>query len=115
MFVNGKEVKKTYLKIFDWCKNIKNSKTKTMILVGDTGVGKTYLTECICNELISKNVVVNYYTSFALNDLFYKYHTSFSTNRNGLLDGPMDCDVLIIDEIHRSAADEFSKIFHCVK
>lgn len=25
------------------------------------------------------------------------------------------CDVLIIDEIHRSAADEFSKIFHCVK
>lgn len=98
LFNNPKETKKLYLKIFNWCKDIKNSKVKTMLLVGDTGVGKTYLTECICNEIINKNIVVNYYTSFALNDLFYKYHTSFSENRVGLLDGVMNCDVLIIDD-----------------
>ena len=92
------QIKKLYSKVENWCKNLKNSSIKTMLLVGSTGVGKTYLTECICNELINKNNVVNYYTSFALNDLFYKYHTSFSQNRVGLLDGVMNCDVLIIDD-----------------
>ena len=98
LFNNPKEVSKLYTKLFNWCKNINKSSIKTILLVGDTGVGKTYLTECVCNELINKNVVVNYYTSFALNDLFYKYHTSFAENRAGLLDGVMDCDVLIIDD-----------------
>ena len=98
IFDNPEETKKLYNKILDWCKNIKTSNKKTIVLMGNTGVGKTYLTECICNELINKNIVVNYYTSFALNNLFYKYHTSFSESRVGLLDGVMNCDVLIIDD-----------------
>lgn len=98
IFDNPGEVKKLYTKLFNWCKNIKTSNKKTIVLMGNTGVGKTYLTECLCNELINKNVVVNFYTSFALNDLFFKYHTSFSENRVGRLDSVMSCDVLILDD-----------------
>jgi len=81
IFDNSEQIQKLYKKVEDWCDNLKQSKCKTLVLSGDPGVGKTYLTECICNKLINKNLVVNYYSSFALNDLFYKYHTAFIKTR----------------------------------
>lgn len=98
IFDDSENMQKLYKKIEDWCENLENIKFKTLVLCGNPGVGKTFLTECICNNLISKNLVVNYYSSFALNDLFSKYHSSFYQNRAGLLDGVLDCDVLIIDD-----------------
>ena len=98
IFDNPIETKKLYDKISKWCEDIKTSNVKTLVLSGSPGTGKTYLTECICNKLINENVVVNYYTSFSLNDLFLKYHTSFGDSRVGLLDGILNCDVLIIDD-----------------
>jgi len=98
IFDNSEQIQKLYKKVEDWCDNLKQSKCKTLVLSGDPGVGKTYLTECICNKLINKNLVVNYYSSFALNDLFYKYHTAFYQNKAGLLDGVLESDVLIIDD-----------------
>ena len=70
-----------------------------MLISGNTGVGKTYLLDSICNKLIEKNVVVNYYTAFALSDLFLKYRSSFNEAKAGLLDGVLTCDVLIIDDL----------------
>lgn len=98
IFDDADKTKKLYNKIESWCNKLPDTKYKTLVLSGNTGVGKTYLTECICNKLISKNLVVNYYSSFSLNDLFYKYHTSFAENKSGLLDGVLSCDVLIIDD-----------------
>lgn len=98
LFDNSEQIKKLYKKVEEWCEKLNESKIKTVVLSGNPGVGKTYLTECICNNLINKNLVVNYYSSFALNDLFSKYHSSFYQNRAGLLDGVLECDVLIIDD-----------------
>ncbi|MBQ3047912.1 MAG: ATP-binding protein [Clostridia bacterium] len=98
IFDNSEQIKKLYKKVEEWCDNLSQSKCKTLVLSGDPGVGKTYLTECICNKLINKNLVVNYYSSFALNDLFYKYHTAFYQNKAGLLDGVLESDILIIDD-----------------
>lgn len=98
IFDNSEQIEKLYNKIKNWCDNLNSSKCKTLVLCGAPGVGKTYLTECICNSLIKKNLVVNYYSSFALNDLFSKYNSSFYQNRAGILDGVLDCDVLIIDD-----------------
>ncbi|MBQ9792165.1 MAG: ATP-binding protein [Clostridia bacterium] len=99
LFDKPEDIKKLYEKLQNWCENLENSKYKNLLLSGPTGVGKTYLVESICNNLISKNVIINYYTAFALNDLFLKYRTSFNENRAGLLDGVLQCDVLIIDDL----------------
>lgn len=99
IFDNPENIKKMYDKIENWCENITTSKYKNMLISGDTGVGKTYLLDSICNKLIEKNVVVNYYTAFALSDLFLKYRSSFSEAKAGLLDGVLTCDVLIIDDL----------------
>ena len=48
---------------------------------------------------LRKNNVVNYYTAFALNDLFLKYRSSFYEDRVGVLDGVLESDVLIIDDL----------------
>ena len=99
LFDNPENIKKMYEKLQGWCENLENSKYKNLLLCGDTGVGKTYLVESICNNLIQKNNIVNYYTAFALNDLFLKYRSSFYENRVGILDGVLECDVLIIDDL----------------
>ena len=99
LFDKPEEIKKMYEKLESWCENLQKSKYKNLLLSGAPGVGKTYLVESICNNLISKNIIVNYYTAFALNDLFLKYRTSFNENKAGLLDGVLNCDVLIIDDL----------------
>lgn len=99
IFDNPESIKKMYDKIENWCENITTSKYKNMLISGNTGVGKTYLLDSICNKLIEKNIVVNYYTAFALSDLFLKYRSSFNEAKAGLLDGVLTCDVLIIDDL----------------
>ena len=99
LFDHPEEIKKLYKKLQNWCNTLQTTEYTNILLVGAPGVGKTYLVESICNNLISKNVVINYYTAFALNDLFLKYRTSFNENRAGLLDGVLQCDVLIIDDL----------------
>jgi len=99
LFDNGEKIKNIYKKIENWCDKIQETKYKNLLLCGDTGVGKTYIVESICNKLIKKEMVVNYYTAFALNDLFLKYRTTFSENKSGILDDVLNCDVLIIDDL----------------
>lgn len=99
LFDNPEAIQKMYEKLQSWCEGLEKSKYKNLLLCGDTGVGKTYLVESICNNLIQKNNVVNYYTAFALNDLFLKYRSSFYEDRVGVLDGVLESDVLIIDDL----------------
>ncbi len=99
LFLEPDKIKTLYSKIENWCNCLPDTQYKTVLVSGETGVGKTYLIDCVCNNLIQKNVVVNYYTAFALSDLFLKYRTSFTQNNSGLLDGVLNCDVLIVDDL----------------
>lgn len=99
LFKEPEKIKTIYSKIENWCNSLPDTQYKTVLISGNTGVGKTYLVDCVCNNLIQKNVVVNYYTAFALSDLFLKYRTTFTQNNAGLLDGVLNCDVLIIDDL----------------
>lgn len=99
LFQEPEKIKTIYTKIENWCNSLQITEYKTILISGTTGVGKTYLIDCVCNNLIEKNVVVNYYTAFALSDLFLKYRTSFAEKGSGLLDDVLNCDVLIIDDL----------------
>ncbi len=97
IFDKPNEVKKAYELVKTWCEKLDKTKYKTVVISGETGVGKTYLINCVCNNLIQKSVIVNYYTAFALSDLFLKYRTTFGENT--ILDSILNCDVLIIDDL----------------
>lgn len=99
IFENKDEYKKTYKMMEDWCDKFDTTKYKNLILCGKSGVGKTFVAECICNKMMGKNRSVSFYSSFALNNLFLKYHTTFDQTKASLMDGILSCDLLVIDDL----------------
>lgn len=90
---------KLYDTMQKWCKKYPDVKTHNINILGSTGCGKTYLTECMANYLSEKNVLVQFLTAFNFNTLMTKYHTTFNETRNMYLDTVLDCEVLIIDDL----------------
>ncbi len=89
----------TYEKLNTWVDKFPESKYKTLTFIGAAGSGKTYLTECIANALIAKQVVVNFVTAFNLNNIMLKYHTTFDDTKDNILELFLSCEVLIIDDL----------------
>lgn len=99
IFDNSEEYEKNFDKLKGWCKKVDDSQYKNLLLCGKTGVGKTFLTECLLNEFIRQSKSVVFFSSFALDNLFLKYHTTFDSSKDGMLDGILNCDVLAIDDL----------------
>ncbi|NCB48043.1 MAG: hypothetical protein EOM55_00205 [Clostridia bacterium] len=99
IFDDKEKIKKIYEKIENWCDKIEESEYKNLLFSGKTGVGKTFLVECICNKLLKKDIPVCFFSAFALNNLFLKFHTTFDDSKSSLLDGVLNADVLIIDDL----------------
>lgn len=90
---------KIYEKASLWCEKYPTSKYKNLVLCGKTGVGKTYLTECIINALSKKFVPTLFVTSFGLNNTCLKYHTTFDNTKSSVLEPLLNCDVLVVDDL----------------
>ncbi len=85
------------MKVF--CEKFPNTKYKNILLGGPTGVGKSYLISATANEIMEKGFSVLYLSAFEFNDLVLKYHTSPINERNDYIDGLMNSDLLIIDDL----------------
>lgn len=88
-----------------------------LLLYGDTGVGKTFLTNCIAKELLDSSHSVIYLTAI---ELFRKFEEKdfnkadkASTFSNDYI---LDCDLLIIDDLGTEVANTYtiSKLFYCI-
>lgn len=89
-----------------------------LLFTGSTGVGKTFLTNCIARELIDRFVSVIYLSSHDLFEIFSKYKFSYDTeeevedNYRHIL----DCEMLIIDDLGTEVNNTFvsSQLFYCI-
>lgn len=90
-----KEFKGTFS---SFCKGFSDS-SKSFIISGESGTGKTYLINCIYNELVKKGFLVAYHTAFTFNNMCSKYHTTFTNDRYFYLNNLLSADLLIIDDI----------------
>ena len=97
IFDNPEILKKFYSAMKSWC----NTPTtiKNIIISGQSGVGKSFLLECMLSELIEQKKYVLYTTAFTLSQNLLKYHTTFDANKESILAPYLDCDVLIIDDL----------------
>ena len=79
-----------------WCEDYPAVRKKNYFIYGHTGVGKTFLAECMVNALRNKEVNVVYLTAYNINKIFYD---DFFATQKYLLDSLLKVDVLVIDDL----------------
>lgn len=87
-----------------------------LYLYGDTGIGKTFLSNCVAKELMDQGHSVIYFTAFQLFDIlskgvFRKDEEAIAAHQN-----IFDCDLLIIDDLGTELTNSFttSQLFLCL-
>ena len=87
-----------------------------LFLYGNTGIGKTFLTNCIARELLDKSRSVIYFSATQLFDLFAKYNFSKTEDSRDFYRHIFECDLLIIDDLGTELVNAFvsSQLFQLV-
>lgn len=92
---------------------------RNLYLYGATGVGKTFLTNCIAKELIDSSHSVIYMSAIRLFEILagntFKRGNETSS-ANDLAANLLDCDLLIIDDLGTELVNSFtaSALFNCI-
>ena len=83
---------------------------KNLLIYGNTGLGKTFLTNCIAYEILNSNHTVMYYTTFSLFDMLSKYIRSENgyKEQGSARDSLMTCELLIIDDLGSEMSNNFT-------
>jgi DNA replication protein DnaC len=102
-------------KVVAVCKNFIKHFDKVhgnLLLLGNTGVGKTFLANCIAKELLDRGYTVIYLTAFRLFDILEKYKfgkdEDSSYHASTQFDYILDCDLLIIDDLGTELNNSFT-------
>ena len=93
-----------------------DNKPKNLFLYGNTGVGKTFLSNCVAKELLEKGYSVIYFTAFQLFDILSKGVFDRDADAIAAHQNIFDCYLLIIDDLGTEFANSFttSQLFLCV-
>lgn len=107
-------------KVFDVCQSfVRNFDTSfaNLLLLGETGVGKTFLSNCIAKELLDSYHSVIYLTAIEL----FKCFENVDFNKGESVEYQdvsyfMDCDLLIIDDLGTENYNSYtiSKLFYVI-
>ncbi|MCR4956415.1 MAG: ATP-binding protein [Lachnospiraceae bacterium] len=87
-----------------------------LLLLGPTGVGKTFLSNCIAKELLDGGYSVIYFTSTSLFDVFHNNAYNRTSGAQDSYQNIFNCDVLIIDDLGTEVANSYttSQLFMCI-
>ena len=92
---------------------------ENLLFFGNTGVGKTFLTNCIAKELLDLAYTVIYLTAFQLVDVLES--NTFGSDEDSeaaenMFSYILDCDLLIIDDLGTEMNNSFitSQLFLCI-
>lgn len=111
-------IRRVVRECIEFIKNF-NDSYENILFYGNTGVGKTFLTNCIARELLNTSHTVIYLTSFQLFDIleknkFRKGDDDFEIAEQ--FNGILECDLLIIDDLGTELNNSFisSQLYLCI-
>lgn len=114
---SSKESVQTALKICHNFVDTFSDEFQNILLYGDTGVGKTFLSHCIARELIEASRSVIYFSA----SRFFELLAQNTFNKKDASETDMfthiyECDLLIIDDLGTELANGFtiSQLFACL-
>lgn len=89
---------------------------KNLFFYGDTGIGKTYLSNCVAKELLDSGHSVIYFTASSLFHIFEKKYFGKEAEAGRDFQNIFDCDLLIIDDLGTELSNSFtnSQLFLCL-
>ena len=92
------------------------NKPKNLLIYGKTGVGKTFLSNCVAHELLNAGHSVIYFTAFQLFDILSKGVFDKDADAIAAHQNIFDCDLLVIDDLGTELSNSFttSQLFLCV-
>lgn len=79
--------------------NFENIDEKNLLFTGKTGLGKTFLSSCIANELLQKGKTVLYQTASVMLDTIIGYRFGKPNISPDIYDHLLNVDLLIIDDL----------------
>lgn len=94
----------------DFCSNFHDTNIN-LLLYGSTGLGKTFMCNCIANYLLSKEVSVLYQTAFSLFEIIenHKFNKQSESEENKInYNMIFECDLLIIDDLGTEVGNSFT-------
>lgn len=96
----------------DFIKDFSNKNQKNLLFTGSAGIGKTYISSCIANEIIKNGHTVLYQTAPLLLDSIFDYKYNNKSTK-ALYDNLFNVNLLIIDDLgtENLTAAKFSEIF----
>ncbi len=114
--VEGQEVsprenmKQVLFKAEGFVHNFNLESQENLLFFGPTGLGKTFLCNCIAKALLDKEKLVVYQTSFKILEILENY--KFKNKANPVVEDSyrmlFDCDLLIIDDLGTEMTNSFT-------
>ena len=95
--------------------NFEKNDEKNLLFTGNTGLGKTFLSNCIANELLKQGKTVLYQTAPVMLDTIIDYRFN-KTDSSNIYDNILDVDLLIIDDLGTEFMNSmrFSELFNVI-
>lgn len=95
--------------------NFDNKKEENLLFYGPTGLGKTFLANCIAKALLDRGKIVIYQTAFKIFEILeeIRFHNKGDKDKYNLL---FSADLLIIDDLGTEVTNTFtnSELFNIV-
>lgn len=94
--------------------NFEENKEENLLFYGDTGLGKTFLTNCIAKALLDRGKIVIYQTAFKLLEILGDLR--FRNSNKDKYDLLFEADLLIIDDLGTEMTNTFtnSELFNII-
>ena len=100
----------------NFIENFDDVNEKNLLFTGNTGLGKTFLSSCIANELLKQRKNVLYQTAPVMLDTIIDYRFGKSNVDKSIYDNLLTVDLLIIDDLGTECINQmkFTELFNII-
>lgn len=100
----------------EFARKLKDKEQKNLLFIGNTGLGKTFLTNAIAKAVLDQSQSVIYQTAPIFMDQLMRYKFSFEEKSQSQYDKIFDVDLLIIDDLGTETLtnNKYTELFNVI-